>query len=160
MLYIIHFQRFYISTSRQLKRLESAARSPIYSHFQVSSLFIAKRKEASDVERIWKTFLTSLPKLFWLPVIVTNFMIIEIVKWLLLKQYWSIGSFLDWRHRDKVVIMMKRKKMWSVKIQHVFDWRANLSLAGIRFYFSSFKFIVVNFRNRFKDLPRSEHIDV
>ncbi|KAK6098443.1 hypothetical protein MT418_002471 [Batrachochytrium dendrobatidis] len=74
-----YFQRFYLSTSRELKRLESTSRSPVYSHFQetlngVSSIraykqelrFIDMNEERLDYNQ--RAFYPSVSSNRWLAV--------------------------------------------------------------------------------------------
>ncbi|XP_077172136.1 multidrug resistance-associated protein 1-like isoform X2 [Paroedura picta] len=55
---LIYFfvQRFYVATSRQLKRLESVSRSPVYSHFNETLLGVSVIRAFQEQQRfIWQS---------------------------------------------------------------------------------------------------------
>lgn len=75
----MYFQKFYLSTSRELKRLDSTTRSPIYAHFQeslggVSSIraykqedrFIISNEDKLDVNQ--RAYYASISSNRWLAV--------------------------------------------------------------------------------------------
>ncbi|KAK9476428.1 P-loop containing nucleoside triphosphate hydrolase protein [Lipomyces japonicus] len=51
----VYFQKFYLRTSRELKRLESVSRSPIYAHFQESLNGVSTVRAYSQIRRFNKT---------------------------------------------------------------------------------------------------------
>lgn len=48
---ILFLQRFYVASSRQLKRLESVSRSPVYSHFNETLLGVSVIRAFEEQER-------------------------------------------------------------------------------------------------------------
>lgn len=49
--YVSLLQRFYVASSRQLKRLESVSRSPVYSHFNETLLGVSVIRAFEEQER-------------------------------------------------------------------------------------------------------------
>lgn len=48
---ILSSQRFYVASSRQLKRLESVSRSPVYSHFNETLLGVSVIRAFAEQDR-------------------------------------------------------------------------------------------------------------